>query len=203
MLLKSPADIFKLEKDDLLPLERFAEKSADNLIISINQAKKVTLARLIYALGIEHVGEETAIALADHFGSLKKLVQATDADLSAVPDIGPVVAKSIREWFSGKRNLEMLRQLEQAGVKITAEKIIGAAGGMLNGKKIVVTGTLESLGREEAKDAIRRAGGDWVSSVSKNTDYVVAGADPGSKLSKAEKLGVKVINEKEFLTLIK
>ena len=201
-LLKTSADIFKLEKEDLTPLERFAEKSAANLVEAIAKAKKISLARLIYALGIQHVGEETAIALADNFGGLSQLKKATAADLARVADIGPVVAKSIAAWFGDKNNLKLLEDLGKAGVAIEKPAIVKSSG-KLAGKKLVVTGTLKSLSREEAKAKIRSAGGDWVSSVSKNTDYVVAGENPGSKSDKAKKLGVKVINEQEFLALVK
>jgi len=202
-LLKTPADIFKLEKDDLIPLERFAEKSADNLIAAINQAKKISLGRFIYALGIQHIGEETAIDLANHFGNLKKLTQVSEAELSRVGDIGPVMAESIIQWFSNKHNLELINELEKNGVNVANQKIISQPTGPLAGKKIVVTGTLEALSREEAKEKIRQAGGDWVGSVSKNTDYVVVGENPGSKFNKAKELGVRVIDEKEFLGLLK
>ncbi|MFA6410734.1 MAG: NAD-dependent DNA ligase LigA [Candidatus Buchananbacteria bacterium] len=201
-LLKTPADIFKLEKEDLLPLERFAEKSADNLILAINQAKNITLPRLIYALGIAHVGEETSLALANHFGSLSKLKNLTAQELEKISDIGPVVSQSILDWFANKQNLELLFELEKAGVKAGWQKP-QTSNGLLAGKKIVVTGTLESLSREQAKEKIRQAGGDWVSSVSKNTDYVVVGDNPGSKATKAKDLTVKIIDEKEFLQLLK
>jgi len=201
-LLKTPADIFNLEKDDLLPLERFAEKSADNLIEAINQAKKISLSSFIYSLGIAHVGEETAIALAEHFGKFDKLIEAEENDFDAISDIGPVVAKSLIGWFKDKANLKLIDDLIAAGVIIESKKIV-KKNGQLGGKKIVVTGTLESLSRDEAKEKIRQAGGDWVSSVSKNTDYVVVGQNPGSKAAKAKDLGVKVLREKEFLELLK
>ncbi|MFA5021905.1 MAG: NAD-dependent DNA ligase LigA [Patescibacteria group bacterium] len=201
-LLKTPADIFKLQKEDLLPLERFAEKSADNLLLAINQAKKITLARFIYALGIAHVGEETAIDLANHFGSIEKLIQLVQNDLNQIPDIGPVVGKSVVDWFSDKKNLELIKDLQRSGVEIISQKLIVKKSGPLAGKKIVVTGTLGSLSRDEAKEKIRQAGGDWVSAVSKNTDYVVVGQNPGSKYDKAKQLGVEIIEEKEFLNLL-
>ena len=201
-LLKTPVDIFRLEKEDLIPLERFAEKSADNLIKAIADARKITLPRFIYALGIAHVGEETAVALAEHFGSLDKLIKATAVEFSRVEDIGPIVAQSLINWFGKKRNLELVNDLQKAGVAVAAQKVLTKKTGPLAGKKIVVTGTFETLSREEAKQKIRAAGGDWVSSVSKNTDYVVAGENPGSKYGKAKELGVPIINEKEFLRLI-
>lgn len=200
-LLKTPADIFKLEKDDLLPLERFAEKSADNLILAISQAKNITLPKFIYALGIAHVGEETAVSLADFFGSLGRLKKVTSLDLEKINDIGPVVSESILDWISSDENLKLIEEIEFSGVKVSWQK--KSASSLLNGKKIVVTGTLESLSREEVKEKIRQYGGYWVSSVSKNTDYVVVGKNPGSKADKAKKLGVKIINEKEFLDLLK
>jgi DNA ligase (NAD+) len=200
-LLKTPADIFVLEKDDLLPLERFAEKSADNLILAINQAKIITLSRFIYALGIAHVGEETAVALADYFGDLKKLKNVNIFDLEKIPDIGPVVSQSITAWFGDKKNLKLLDELADNGVNISWQKPKSFSG-PLAGKKVVVTGTLETLGRQEAKEKIRQAGGNWVSSVSKNTDYVVAGNNTGSKFNKAKELGVKIIEEKEFLAML-
>jgi len=201
-LLKTPADIFKLEKDDLVPLERFAEKSANNLIQAINQAKKVTLSKFIYALGISNVGEETAIDLAEHFGSLKNLAKASVDDLAGLNDIGPVVAESIATWFGDDDNKKLIEDFKEVGVKISEQKI-STKKGNLSGKKIVVTGTLSLMSRDEAKEKIRQAGGDWVSSVSKNTDYVVVGENPGSKADKARDLGINILDEKEFLNLIK
>lgn len=201
-LLKTPADIFRLQKDDLLSLERFAEKSADNLIESIENAKKITLSRFIYSLGINHIGEETAIALARHFNKIQALFSLSEINLESVPDIGPVVAKSIIEWFSDQTNQDLINDLVGLGVEILPEAKIEVKS-KIAGKKIVVTGVLENLSREEAKEKIRVLGGDWVSTVSKNTDYVVVGENPGSKAAKAEALGVKIINEKEFLDLLK
>ncbi len=202
-LLKTPADIFKLTKDDLLPLERFAEKSADNLIKSIDLAKKITLPRLIYSLGIPNVGEETATDVSNHFGSLEKLENISKEDLKNIKDIGPIVAESISGWFSDKNNLDFLDCLKKAGVEIENLKTKPFINSVLLGKKIIVTGVLKSLSREQAKEKIRQGGGDWVSSVSKNTDYVVVGQNPGSKAEKARKLGLKIIDEKEFIKLIK
>ncbi|MAF13469.1 MAG: hypothetical protein CMI53_01075 [Parcubacteria group bacterium] len=201
-LLKTPADIFRLEKDDLVGLERFAEKSADNLLDSINQVKTITLPKFLYSLGIANVGEETAIALANKFGSLAKIKKLSDSDLESVEDIGPIVAQSIADWFSDKNNLKLLDDLASVGVDVQNQKV-SIKSGPLTGRKIVVTGSLSSLSRDEAKQKIRQVGGDWVSSVSKNTDYLVVGENPGSKLQKAKDLGVKVIEEKEFLKLLK
>lgn len=201
-LLENAADIFKLGKEDLTPLERFADKAAENLIEAINQAKDVSLSRFVYALGIPHVGEETAIALADNFGNLEKIEVASEDQLVNISDIGPVVATSINEWFSHVHNSRLVKALIRNGVEVKTQKVVKKSGPLL-GKKIVVTGTLESLGREEVKQKIRTAGGDWVSSVSKNTDYVVVGENPGSKYNKAQGLGIKILSEKEFLSLVK
>jgi DNA ligase (NAD+) len=201
-LLENPADIFCLTKDDLVGLERFAEKSADNLLASINNAKKITLARFIYALGITHVGEETALALANHFKTINKLKSASVEELTAIADVGPVASKSIIEWFSDNKHQALIDGLINNGVQITLVKS-NKSTGVLVGKKIAVTGSFENFSREEIKEKIRSASGDWVSSVSSKTDYVVAGADAGSKLTKAKELGVKILNEAEFLKLVK
>jgi DNA ligase (NAD+) len=200
-LVKDPADIFDLKESDLRPLERFAEKSAENLVAAIQAAKEISLSRFIYALGIRHVGEETAIDLAQKFGSLAKLGGASFEELSNIHDIGEVVAKSIYEFFHAGHNLALLEKLQNRGVLIKSEKKV-AVKTSLTDKKIVVTGSLESMSRDEAKARVRRAGGDWVSSVSKNTDYVVVGAKPGSKADKAKKLGVRIISENEFIKLL-
>ena len=202
-LLKTPADIFRLGKDDLVPLERFADKSADNLIKAIKQAKNISLPRFIYSLGIANVGEETAIALTENFGSIDKLQKATLAQLEEIKDIGPVVSRSIYDYFNNKNNQEILEDLNKAGVKSESQQVVKTKTGPLAGKKIVVTGTLSSMSREEVKAAIRKAGGDWASSVSKNTDFVLVGENPGSKAAKAEELGVKIISEQEFKKLLK
>ncbi|MFA6098829.1 MAG: NAD-dependent DNA ligase LigA [Patescibacteria group bacterium] len=200
-LVKNPADLFDLREVDLSSLERFAEKSAANLVQSIQKSTSVTLSRFIYALGIRHVGEETAIDLADKFGSLDNIMSASLEKLENIHDIGSVVAKSIFEYFQDKQNISLIKKLLAKGVQIKAEKKIKRETG-LSGKKVVVTGTLDSMSRDEAKARVREAGGDWVSSVSKNTDYVVVGSEPGSKAEKAKKLDVKIITEKEFLRLI-
>lgn len=200
-LVSTPADIFELKQGDLVPLERFAEKSAENLVKSIKQSKKISFSRFIYALGIRHVGEETAINLADNFNNLNELKKANVDDLLSIKDIGGVVAKSIYKWFSNKKNLKLLDKLDRVGVKIQYPKKKQA--GKLKGKIFVLTGELKSLTRDEAKEKIRQLGGDISSSVSKNTDYIVVGKEPGSKYNDAKKLGVKIINEKKFLKLIK
>lgn len=201
-LISSPADIFELKEGDLVPLERFAEKSAQNLIEAIEKSKEISLARFIYALGIRHVGEETAIDLANQFGSLEKLKKASLEELLRVKDIGEVVAKSIYDWFRDKRNLKLLERLVKVGVKIISPKL-KAKSQKLKDKTFVFTGELESMTRDEAKEKIRELGGNVSSSVSKNTDFVVVGKEPGSKYNKAKKLGVKIIREEEFLRMVK
>lgn len=201
-LIKNAADIFTLAKGDLEPLERFAEKSADNLIASIERAKNITLPRFLFGLGIRHVGEETAVRLADHFGALEKIMNASEKSLAGVPDIGPRVAESIAAYFSNTKKRALVEALQKNGVRIKRQQA-KAVHGVLAGKTIVLTGTLDSLTRDEAKEKIRARGGDVSGSVSKKTDYVVAGEEPGSKYEKAKQLGVRIINEKAFLRLLK
>jgi DNA ligase (NAD+) len=201
-LIGDASDIFVLKQEDLEPLERFAEKSASNLIQAIEKSKKVSLGRFLYALGIRQVGEETAIDLANYFGSLERIKKASPEELEAVEDIGPVVAKSIYEWFNEKQNLELIDRLLRNGVVIEAHRHTGTQAHSLAGKVFVLTGELSSMSRDEAKDKIRALGGNVSSSVSKKTDYVVMGENPGSKYEKAKSLGVKIIGEKEFLKMV-
>jgi len=199
-LVKTPADLFLLTEQDLQPLERFAEKSAQNLVVAIEGAKKVPLHKFIQALGIRHVGEETAIALAQNFGDLKKIRQASLEILQQTEDIGPKVAESITEWFNDAHNQKLIDELLTNGVKIiNPEK---KSAGKLDGLVFVLTGEMASFSRDEAKEKIRALGGDVSSSVSKKTDYVVAGDNPGSKYNKAKDLGVKIISEEEFKNLL-
>ncbi|PIR02400.1 MAG: NAD-dependent DNA ligase LigA [Candidatus Nealsonbacteria bacterium CG_4_9_14_0_2_um_filter_37_38] len=199
-LIFSTPDLFELKEGDLIPLKRFAEKSAKNLIESIEIAKKISLARFIYGLGIRHVGEEIAIAISNYFGSLDKLKEANLQDLEKIPDIGEVVAKSIYFWFRDKKNLKLIKDLLKAGVKIIFPQKIKT---QLKRKTFVFTGALKTMARDEAENEVRAFGGAVSSSVSKETDYVVVGESPGSKTEKAKKLGVKIISEKEFLKMIK
>lgn len=199
-LVSDPADLFLLKEGDLIPLERFAEKSAQNLISAIQSKKKINLAQFIFALGIRNVGEETALDLAEHFGSLEKLKSASFEELQKIKDIGPVVAKSIYDFFHQKRNLEFLEKLKKVGIEIIEEK--KQKYQPLKRKIFVLTGTLETMTRQEAKEKIRKLGGEISESVSKNTDFLVLGKDPGSKYQKAKQLGVKIIEEKEFLKLL-
>ncbi|MEK7609105.1 MAG: NAD-dependent DNA ligase LigA, partial [Patescibacteria group bacterium] len=196
-LVKNPADFFKLEPKDLLGLEGFAEVSAGKLAESIQKSKKISLARFIYALGIIHVGEETANLLAIYFGSLDDLIKAREGELQKVPGVGEKAAKSIRKWFDDTGNKELLKRL-LSKVDVQRPPKISKK---LAGQTFVLTGTLESLLRDDAKEKIRLMGGDVSGSVSKETDYVVAGANPGSKYDKAQSLGVKIISEKDFLEM--
>ncbi len=199
-LISTPPDLFRLKKGDLMPLERFAEKSADNLIKAIQDRKKIPLDRFIYSFGIRHVGEETAVDLAQYFGSLKNLRQASKKELESVPDIGEVVSESVYKWFSYAKNRKLMDDFIKAGLKVLP---FPKKGSKFKGKTFVLTGNLESMTRGEAQKKIRMLGGDPSGSVSKNTDFLVVGKDPGSKLDQAEKLGIKTIGEKEFLEMIK
>jgi DNA ligase (NAD+) len=199
-LMADPADFFSLTQGDLIPLERFAEKSAINLIESIAQSKKISLAKFIYALGIRYVGEETAINLAYHFGQIEEIRKANLEELSRVKDIGQVVAQSVFEWFNNRVSQQLVDRLIKSGIEISKVKTVRKK---LTGQTFVLTGELGSLTREEAKEKIRQLGGEVANSVSKQTDFVVVGKEPGSKYDKAKKLGVKTIKEKEFLKTIK
>jgi len=199
-------DFFTLTEGDLLTLEGFAEISAKKLIESIQRtAKNVTLARLLTGLSLPQVGEETAILLASHFKTLDMVAEAGEDTLVALDGIGPIVGKSIVDWFAEKENKKLLERLQKLIYITNPEyKTAQTSGNLpLSGKTFVLTGTLSTLSRDEAKEKIRKLGGDVSSSVSKNTTYVVAGEEAGSKLANAEKLGVQVLNEEEFLNLIK
>jgi len=199
-LVSNPADIFSLKQGDLVPLERFAEKSAVNLTEAIERSKQIPLARFIYALGIRHVGEETAIDLAQHFGNLDKLKQASLEELARIQDIGQIVAQSVYQWFNDRSNLGLISKLIKSGVRVSQVKVVQRK---LAGLTFVLTGQLDKFTREQAQTRIRQLGGDISSSVSKETDFVVVGQDPGSKYDRAKKLGVKIVKEKEFLRMIK
>jgi DNA ligase (NAD+) len=199
-LVKNVADIYKLSKDDLLKLERMGDKSAQNVLNEIEASKKLSLQRVIYGLGIRFVGERTAEFLAEHFGSLDTLMNATAEELQDVNEVGPRIADSIVEFFQEPKNRELVEQLRKAGLAFTGVK--KERGTKLSGKTFVLTGTLAKYSRDQAKKMIEDAGGRVSGSVSKKTDYVVAGADAGSKLDKAKELGVAVIDEKEMETLV-
>jgi len=200
-LVKSVADIYELNEQKLLQLERMGEKSAQNVLREIEASKKLPLQRVILGLGIRFVGERTAELLADHFGSMDALMQASEEELQQVNEVGPRVAEAIREFFAEPRNLKLVERLRQAGLQMTAQR--KRRGTKLAGKSFVLTGTLARYTRDDAKKMLEDAGGHVSGSVSKKTDYVIAGADAGSKLEKARELGVKVISEDEMLKLLK
>jgi DNA ligase (NAD+) len=179
-----------------------AEKSAANVIAAIGKSKDTTLARFIFALGIRHVGEQTAKDLARHFGRLEDLMAADEAALLEAPDVGPVLAESIARFFAQPHNREVIGALRKAGVHWPDAAPQRAAAGKLQGRTLVLTGTLPAMTREEAKELIEAEGGKVAGSVSKKTDYVVAGAEAGSKLAKAQELGVPILDEEGFRRLL-
>ncbi len=199
-LVNAAADLFYLKVDDLLPLERFADRSALNLIAAIKQSKKITLGRFIYALGIRHVGIETAEALALSFGTLTKVLNCQAADFTKVEGIGQVVAQSLVEYFSQKINHEHINKMIAAGLEVMSAKI--SKVGPWSGLSFVLTGTLSEMSRPVAKELIKKLGGKVTESVSRETSYVVAGAEPGGKLIKAQNLGVKILTENEFKNML-
>lgn len=201
-LVENLADLYQLTQEQLTGLERMGEKSAANLIEALEQSKQVPLERFLYALGIREVGETTAKALASHFRSLEAIEQADQATLEQVPDIGPVVAAHIHAFFRDRRNREVIDQLiNEAGFKLELPPKRKASSA-LQGKTFVLTGTLDSMSRDEAKEKLEALGAKVTGSVSKKTDYVVTGADPGSKLAKARDLGVEILEEDAFLKMV-
>ncbi len=200
-LVNNVADIYKLTKADLVSLERMGDKSAQNILDEIENSKKLPFERVIYGLGVRMVGERTAQFLAEHFGSMDALEKATVEELQNVNEVGPRIAESIVEFFSIAANRKLIERLREAGLTLTGQK--KERGTRLAGKTFVLTGTLAHFTRDEAKKMIEDAGGKVAGSVSKKTDYVVAGADAGSKLDKAKELGVEVIGERDMETMIK
>jgi len=201
-LVRSPSDLFSLTEEEILSLDRMGKKSAANLVKAIAAAKSRDLWRLIFALGIRHIGSRSAQALEEHFASMDDLMAADKTALESVPDIGPVVAASLVHYFEEPRNRDLLSSLKEAGVNM--RRLTTPASnkhGPLEGKTLVLTGTLPSLTRDEATERIRAAGGVVSSSVSKNTDYVVAGDKAGSKYNKAIELGIPVLDENKLLDL--
>ncbi|MFZ3140322.1 NAD-dependent DNA ligase LigA [Polaromonas sp.] len=201
-VIRTLPDLYRLGFTALASLDRMAEKSANNLIEALEKSRHTTLPRFVFGLGIRHVGEATAKALARHFGQLDTIMDATEEQLLEVPDVGPIVAKSIRTFFDQPHNREVVEQLRACGVTWEEGAPAVVAPRPLLGKTFVITGTLPGLSRDEAKDRIEAAGGKVAGSVSKKTDYVVAGAEAGSKLVKAEALGVAVIDEAALLALL-
>jgi DNA ligase (NAD+) len=198
-LVKGFPDIYRLKKEDLLGLELFKDRKADNLLAQIKKSKEQPLSRLIYALGIRHIGEKNARTLAGHFKTLKAFMAAGPEDLARIADIGPVIGAAVSEYFKAPATRAMAEELGALGLR--QDEPERAAGGALEGKTFVFTGELKTLTRDEAQAKVRALGGKETSSVSAKTSYVVAGADPGSKLAKAKKLGVPVLSEEDFLKL--
>jgi DNA ligase (NAD+) len=201
-VIRTLPDLYKLGLTALASLDRMAEKSAKNLLDALEKSKQTTLPRFIFGLGIRHVGEATAKELARHFGKLDAVMEASEAQLLAVRDVGPIVAKSIRTFFDQPHNREVVEQLRACGVTWQEGEPAAVAPQPLSGKTFVITGTLPTLSRDEAKDRVEAAGGKVAGSVSKKTDYVVAGAEAGSKLLKAQELGIAVIDEEALLAML-
>ena len=202
-VIRTLPDLYKLGLTALASLDRMAEKSASNLLDALQRSKQTTLARFIFGLGIRHVGEATAKELARHFGRLQAMIDATEQQLVEVSDVGPIVAKSICVFFEQPHNLEVVEQLRACGVTWDESEPAARASQPLTGQTFVITGTLPNLSRDQAKDMIEAAGGKVAGSVSKKTNYLVAGEDSGSKLAKAQELGVAVLDEAALLGLIR
>lgn len=215
-LIRDAADLYRLEATQLADLERLGEKSAANIIAAVEASKKRPLARVIFALGIPHVGAENAELLAQRFGSMQALREASMEEIAETPGIGPVIAESVRQYFRDPRNLDLLARLEEAGVSMAAparadtgvagpreEGTRGGAQGPLSGKTLVLTGTLPTLSRQQATDLIEAAGGRVTGSVSAKTDYVVVGEEAGSKLTRARELGISLLDEEGLRTLLR
>ncbi|KAF0220386.1 MAG: DNA ligase [Geobacteraceae bacterium] len=199
-LVKNVADLYYLERSDFMRFERMGDKLAENLLSAIERSKHKELSRFIYALGIRHVGEHTAKLLASAFGSIENLEKATEEELLSIREIGPQVAQSIRTFFHNRQNIEVIERMLRAGVTPSVEE--KKVGGRFTGKTFVFTGALTRFTRDEAKRLVENEGGHAAGSVSKKTDFVVAGAEAGSKLDKARELGVRVITEEEFLEML-
>lgn len=198
-LIKTPADLFDLHESDLEPLERFAEKSAQNLVKNIQKKRKIDLGRFLYSLGIRHIGEQTAYDLANHFKTLKRIKNANLEDLSRVENIGEIVANSIYNFFRDQNNIEDLNQLLKK-VQVVEFEIKKSK---ITGKSFCITGSLESMSRDKAKEKIRELGGELRSDITGDLNYLIVGNKPGNKLNRAQRLGIKQINEREFLKLLK
>jgi DNA ligase (NAD+) len=201
-LVKTPADLYRLDLQTLSNLERMAEKSATNVLEAIEKSKKTTLPRFIFALGIRNVGETTAKDLARHFGKLELLMRADETELQQAPDVGPVVAQSIAHFFGEPHNRKIIAQMRTAGVHWPETEVVQTGKLPVSAKTFVLTGTLPNLSRDDAKERIEARGGKVAGSVSKKTDYVVAGADPGRKYDKALELGIAVLDEQALLELL-
>ena len=200
-MVKSLVDVYKLKKEDFLKLPLFAEKKAVNLYQAIQRSKNHPLARFLYGLGIRHVGEKAAMVLAQKFRDIDKFFTLGKADLESIPEVGPVMAESVIKFFSQSKVKKMIKEFKELGLSLKEEAKVKKD--ILKGKTIVFTGELKSFTRTEAQRLVEELGGKWSSSVSRNTDYLVVGENPGSKYEKGKKLGIKMINEEEFKRLIK
>jgi DNA ligase (NAD+) len=200
-LVETPADIYRLTVEDLIPLERMAKKSAQNVVDAIERSKHTTLPRFIYALGIRNVGETVAEVLAEHFASMDDVMKASEEELSNIHGVGSVIAREIHAWTSVASNRKLVNELLKSGIEF--KRGPSAVSNELAGKTFVFTGTLTKFTREDAESEVKKRGGKAASSVSKSTTFLVAGEKAGSKLEKAQKLGVEVIDEDAFLRLIK
>jgi DNA ligase (NAD+) len=203
-LIKDAADLYYLTREQLLGLERMADKSVSNVLDSIEKSKDRPLARVIFALGITHVGEEYAELLAENFSSIDELAKASQEELLSLPSIGPKIADSIVAFFRQEGNRRIIEKLRKAGVRLKREKVKETKPEELPlaGLEFVITGKLESFARSEAEGRIKALGGKVGSDVTKKTSYVVVGADPSSKLAKAQRLGIKTLSEAEFLEML-
>jgi len=199
-MVSSYADLFKLDAESLAALDRMGAKSAENLMDAIESSKQVSFARFLYALGIRHVGEHIAVLLAGQFDSLEMLTNCSDEQLTAVEGVGPVVAKSFASFFRQTENLAAVQRILSSGVQILFET--PAKTGGLADKTFVLTGALETMTRRQAKEMVEAAGGKVSSAVSRNTDFVVAGESPGSKLAKAQELRVEILDEAAFKLML-
>jgi DNA ligase (NAD+) len=199
--VKSLTDIYRLQKNDFLKLPLFKEKKAQKLVAAIQASKTKPLSRFLYGLGIRHVGEKAAAVLAQQFRHIDAFFSLKEDQLQEIPEIGPVMAESVVTFFSSAKVKKMIHAMQQLGLRLE-EAAIPAAAGKLSGKTFVFTGELTSFSRQQAQELVRQRGGNWASSVSKNTDFVVVGKDPGSKYAKAKELGVATLDEVGFKKLL-
>jgi DNA ligase (NAD+) len=201
-LVRDAGDLYVLQKEQLLALDRMGDKSADRVLASIDASRSRPLSRVLFALGIRHVGSETAALLAQHFGSIEALIDAAPEEIEAIPSIGAVVAASVHEYFQRKTSRKLIERLRKGGVQMKAGKP-PAREGPLKGQTFVITGTLSGMTRPDAESRIRSLGGQAAPSVTKATTYLVAGDSPGSKLAKAQKYGTEILSDADFAKLLK
>jgi DNA ligase (NAD+) len=201
-LVKDVADLYSLKLEQIVDLERMGKKSASKLLEQIENSKNRGMERLLLGLDIRHVGERYAKILTNHFQTIDRLIEVSKEELDSIPEIGEIVAESAYQWFRDPKNRELIKRLKEAGVKMTASVGQIQVDERFSGKTFVLTGKLERFTRDEASAEIEKRGGRVASSVSKNTDYVIVGADAGSKLAKAQALGIRILNEDDFLKML-